>query len=66
MIKINPFSFLKIPKDSSVDFDVLSSSSLDVLTKMGVELQKNESSSEEQANMATASTPGAHTGSRQR
>ena len=57
MIKINPFSFLKIPKDSSVDFDVLSSSSLDVLTKMGVELQKNESSSEEQANMATASTP---------
>ncbi|XP_043785753.1 uncharacterized protein PF11_0207-like [Apis laboriosa] len=45
-----------IPKDSSVDFDVLSASSLDVLTKMGVELQKNESASEEQA-LATASTP---------
>lgn len=54
--KINPFSFLKIPKDSSVDFDVLSASSLDVLTKMGVELQKNESASEEQA-LATSSTP---------
>lgn len=39
-----------------MDFDVLSASSLDVLTKMGVELQKNESASEEQA-LATSSTP---------
>ncbi|OAD54985.1 Dynein assembly factor 1, axonemal like protein [Eufriesea mexicana] len=38
-----------IPKDSSVDFDVLSTSSSDVYTKMYVELQRNECTSEAQA-----------------
>ncbi|XP_068983710.1 uncharacterized protein PF3D7_1120600-like [Bombus flavifrons] len=42
-----------IPEDSSVDFEVLSTSSSDVLTKITLESLKNESTSDDQANKST-------------
>ncbi|XP_043598420.1 dynein axonemal assembly factor 1 homolog [Bombus pyrosoma] len=42
-----------VPEDSSVDFEVLSTSSSDVLTKITLESLKNESTSDDQANKST-------------